>query len=431
MKVTCITVLLLFSQVLVDCKWACSNCGIQYQAVGCYKDNSKRPLPHQLLNERDPHSKVYGGRRIDWINWNAYIAGFACRCAALAKAKGYTVFGLQFYGECWSGPELENYKSVGKAEKGSCIGPDYKPCSPWDRHCVGKQFMNFVYKIVPDCDIPLESVGCYSDRHIKDNRPLPSYIMTDRDASLSIYSGRSIDWRNWDVYMPELVCRCAKKAKSMGKTTFGIEYYGECWAAGDSDITYGKDGLSGNCIDKCYENCKPHDKYCSGKQFANFVYRLADSPCEWKTTPVGCYKEDKDSRALNTLILSELEPSSDVSDQSAFRGNVFDPTKWSTEFPKLLCRCARAAKSRGFTVFGVHNTGSCWASSNSEAYKKHGASSECIKESTKCSSNSENCAGDSQSVFVYKVSAGGSGSKRSFNPKLMLNEKSIDDLVGV
>ena len=50
------------------------------------------------MNERDPRSKVYNGYRIDWTNWNNYMPAFACRCAKIVKAKGYTVFGLQFYG---------------------------------------------------------------------------------------------------------------------------------------------------------------------------------------------------------------------------------------------------------------------------------------------------------------------------------------------
>lgn len=79
--------------------WKCSNCEVPYKARGCYGDNSSRVFKVQVVNERDPSSKVYGGRRIDWRNWNSYIEGFACRCAKLVKAKGWTVFGLQFYGK--------------------------------------------------------------------------------------------------------------------------------------------------------------------------------------------------------------------------------------------------------------------------------------------------------------------------------------------
>ena len=47
----------------------------------------------------DPSISNYGGRKIDWFNWNVYMPGFACRCAKKAKELGYDVFALQFYGE--------------------------------------------------------------------------------------------------------------------------------------------------------------------------------------------------------------------------------------------------------------------------------------------------------------------------------------------
>ena len=70
-----------------------------YKARGCYQDTSSRLLKEQVLNEKDPKSKVYGGMTIDWENWNKYMPGLACRCAKIVKAKGWSVFGLQFYGE--------------------------------------------------------------------------------------------------------------------------------------------------------------------------------------------------------------------------------------------------------------------------------------------------------------------------------------------
>lgn len=84
-----------------------------------------------------------------------------------------------------------------------------------------------LFSLVPDCDLQVEAIGCYADKHIKSHRPLPGYVLTDRDPTLKeIYSGHSIDWRNWDVYMPEFICRCAKKAKAMNKATFAVQYYG-------------------------------------------------------------------------------------------------------------------------------------------------------------------------------------------------------------
>ena len=79
--------------------WHCSSCEVAYKAKGCFQDSPDRVLKEQVLNERDKTSKVYGGRVINWRDWNNYMQGFACRCAKIVKAKGYKVFGLQFYGK--------------------------------------------------------------------------------------------------------------------------------------------------------------------------------------------------------------------------------------------------------------------------------------------------------------------------------------------
>ena len=79
--------------------WHCSSCEVAYKAKGCFQDSPNRVLKEQVLNERDKTSKVYGGRVINWRDWNNYMQGFACRCAKIVKAKGYKVFGLQFYGK--------------------------------------------------------------------------------------------------------------------------------------------------------------------------------------------------------------------------------------------------------------------------------------------------------------------------------------------
>ena len=74
---------------------------VPFERVGCYKDlhiPSARPLPDYLFNDRDPSIDNYNGRRIDWDNWGVYLPEFACRCAAAAKAKNHTFFGIQFYG---------------------------------------------------------------------------------------------------------------------------------------------------------------------------------------------------------------------------------------------------------------------------------------------------------------------------------------------
>ena len=94
--------------------------------MGCYKDTMKkpRPLPVLVENFRWP-------RRIDWNNLNRTIQA----CAEKVKEAGYVYFGLQFYGECWSGPQAHlTYAEDGKSKR--CILG------------VGEGKANFVYRLV-------------------------------------------------------------------------------------------------------------------------------------------------------------------------------------------------------------------------------------------------------------------------------------------
>ena len=95
---------------------------VLFQGVGCFNDKrNPRPLPELLKNFR--------GKTFDWLNYNNTIM----KCALLAKAKNYKYFGLQFYGECWSGPSAD-----------SSFSKDGK--SPQCDSGVGKSNAIFVYK---------------------------------------------------------------------------------------------------------------------------------------------------------------------------------------------------------------------------------------------------------------------------------------------
>ncbi|CAB3996708.1 delta B [Paramuricea clavata] len=124
-------------------------CDVKYTKIGCYHDpgsygdHNKRPLRNLLLNWRD---------RINWSDgWNNHLKNMSCRCAELAKKKGYRYFGLQFYGECWSGVHSPTLFNARKSD--SCWGyrPDYENCdddSPTE--CIGQEHHNYIYEVKPE-----------------------------------------------------------------------------------------------------------------------------------------------------------------------------------------------------------------------------------------------------------------------------------------
>lgn len=383
-------------------------CDVDFKTIGCYKDtHHHRALPHYIYNERDPSTNNYGGRKIDWFNWNTYYPGFACRCAHRAKQLGYDLFGLQFYGECWAGhSERDNYAEHGEDQQG-CVEDDYQPCQRTTRFCMGKKLRNMVYQIVDtSCsDVAFEKIGCFKDNHIVSARPLPEYLSNDRDPKIATFSGQRIDWRNWDIYVKDFACRCAKAANERNYTIFGMQFYGECWS-GDLTLAYmyDRDGTSTNCVNQCFQPCTKYNKFCSGKNSANYVYKIKDGSCEVEINPVGCYKENKHHLAMQDIFHNEAAP-----DKPNFAGNVIHfSDKYEVEFLEFLCRCARVAKRNGWEYFGVRDLGLCVRSSpDITNYDKHGPSHQCFegKNATQpCAYGSKLCAGrDTEANYVYRV----------------------------
>ena len=110
---------------------------VSYEPVGCFRDRKgeHRPLPMLVKNYRWP-------ARIDWNNLNKTIAA----CAKEVKDKGFWYFSLQFYGECWSGPQAhQTYYEDGES-----------------RRCklgVGMARANFVYRLVPKGNFLTNSIA--------------------------------------------------------------------------------------------------------------------------------------------------------------------------------------------------------------------------------------------------------------------------------
>ncbi|KAL9987880.1 hypothetical protein ACROYT_G002258 [Oculina patagonica] len=97
----------------------------EYVKVGCFKDKLRqRALPELLVSYRG---------KIDWNNLNQIVEN----CAREAKKKNYMYFGIQFYGECWSGATAPGtYDRYGRSTQ----------CTT----TVGKAGTNLVYRLVGD-----------------------------------------------------------------------------------------------------------------------------------------------------------------------------------------------------------------------------------------------------------------------------------------
>lgn len=88
------------------------------------------------------------------------------------------------------------------------------------------RFLTYFFVVAePMCDVKYQKLGCFKDR-TKKPRLLEKLILTDRDPKSPVFSNFSVDWGNWDSYLPSLACRCAKKAAEYKYTHFGLQHYG-------------------------------------------------------------------------------------------------------------------------------------------------------------------------------------------------------------
>ncbi|XP_048588340.1 uncharacterized protein LOC5512415 isoform X2 [Nematostella vectensis] len=266
------------------------SCPVKFTKVGCFNDDMKapRPFPTMLFTDRDTESVLYSGTKFNAGQWNTYMPDVVCRCAVKAISQENIVFSIQNFGECWSGAKSENTYKI-KGESDSCVSRDFKSCDVENNDlCVGNATKHFVYQIdfdeakeVEACSSQYEVVGCYSDKHIANNRPFLTLLSTDVDPKSKVYSGIPVDKGNWNRYLPDAVCRCAQNAESSGFTHFGLQNYGECWSGYDADKTYDIDGESSECVGKNFKKPCNNNEVCVGdeataesKTTGMYVYRL-------------------------------------------------------------------------------------------------------------------------------------------------------------
>ncbi|XP_022785556.1 uncharacterized protein LOC111325909 [Stylophora pistillata] len=122
-----------------------SICDVNYVKVGCFKEDSNdRALSQELFQDRTPNS-------VDWTDYSTYLKNLACRCAKISAQKGFTYFGLQDYGRCFSDP----HASTGYSKNGGsndCSNQHYQSCDDNAYgECVGKsKQVNYIYQISVD-----------------------------------------------------------------------------------------------------------------------------------------------------------------------------------------------------------------------------------------------------------------------------------------
>ncbi|CAH3120940.1 unnamed protein product [Pocillopora meandrina] len=126
-----------------------SICEVNYEKVGCFKeDTNNRTLSQELFQDRMSSDPNYSGQRVDWANYNTYLKSLACRCAKSSALNGFTYFGLQDYGRCFSDPHAStSYSRHGNSSH--CFNQYFYSCDDNAYgQCMGRgKEVNYIYHI--------------------------------------------------------------------------------------------------------------------------------------------------------------------------------------------------------------------------------------------------------------------------------------------
>ncbi|XP_078375057.1 uncharacterized protein LOC144658501 isoform X1 [Oculina patagonica] len=124
------------------------------------------------------------------------------------------------------------------------------------------------------CSVKYIKVGCYNDKRKTSSRAMRELLFQDRYKGKT-FSGQKIDWKNYNKYLPDLVCRCAVATSNRGYVFFGIQFYGECWSSADAAQRFFIYHPNDKCVNTEYKPCdKASDNACAGVAHMNYVYEI-------------------------------------------------------------------------------------------------------------------------------------------------------------
>ncbi|PFX15365.1 G-protein coupled receptor GRL101 [Stylophora pistillata] len=228
-------------KVKARCNKTVSTPSVEYRSVGCFADKRHRAIP--TLEGADPISAEKYDERTRAIE----------KCALAARKRGFTMFAVQYNGQCMSSATAEQtFNRYGESKECNANGK-------------GGSWANNVYIIRDYVD-----VGCYRDRS---SRAIAS--LERKDPLLS----------GWHKDRENPIEKCAIVARQRGFRMFAVQYGGECYSSSTAEKTFDRYGKS----DRCEGDGK-------GGTWANRVYafQASTSWCSPSFFPFhgGCFSID-------------------------------------------------------------------------------------------------------------------------------------------
>lgn len=195
-----------------------SSSSSNYEYLGCWNDTGNRAIPRQMQNVSSVKD-----------------------CENIARENNAPLFGVQYYGQCFIGDDLDSAMKYGQATNCPSLG------GAWNNQVYSTIKPGKVDPNMPKTAGPYKYHGCYNDTS---NRAIPNYVGNVQNVE-----------------------DCEKKAYSNGTNVFGLQYYGQCFIGDPSSEAktdpiknaekYGKNNNNNDC---------PH----MGGSWTNHVY-IADA----------------------------------------------------------------------------------------------------------------------------------------------------------
>ena len=176
-----------------------------------------------------------------------FFLRFTCDCLTRVRQKGYSVFGIQFLGECWSGPRAAcDYNIFGRStlcrdqNREACVDSSSTLCSglvtnlyvyiptgipltcpttvpseptssirPTSTSSVRTSMVPTTPTVPPGIGVVtcrgvvyrLRKLGCWAERITSGARALHNLLLTARDPRSSVYVGYSVDRSNYAQFL--------------------------------------------------------------------------------------------------------------------------------------------------------------------------------------------------------------------------------------
>eukprot|EP00795_Rhopilema_esculentum_P016916 gene16916-8404_t len=432
------------------------DCGnVMFERIGCFKDKGKhpRPLPDLILTDRDPSSSKYSGQTINWKKWDTYLPDFVCRCAKATAKEERNIFGLQFYGECWSSAKMDTFDNDGRAEKESnCKTLKYEP--------YGKCYAPLSLVIALDTSGSIDSsawlteVGSAKEVILTNkvensgnkfaiisfstNATVIQAFTTNASQAIDTLENLQKNSKDGHTYIDAAVREAGKLFESQSSEkekskkvfiTFTDGYmtyrngeeilltlHPEVAKLNSTNTTSFAVGIGKPIKDSTlYYLASPPElshvfyKANLGK-LGEAIKSSAERPCregegeEDKLTVTcksvkirragtGCYRDTQQSpRPLPDLLFSDRE--------------VISWTSWDSFMQSLVCKCAEESAKQQRKIFGLQYYGECWSSTATDTYAKDGPAdqSNCPTLGFKpCNDTTPYCVGSQSYNYVYDI----------------------------